>query len=527
LNIPESENILPPILSTWPPKFLKVLLALASGLLMGLTVSPINAWYLGWVAIVPLWILVVRHQHPRSGAVLYGLCWGIGYHGWALSWILGVHPMAWMGVPWLTSLAIAIACLVLITLWGAAVVTLWALGLSWIGRYIKLSPLIRVLTGTALWCGIEYLWSQSDLWWSTLALTQSPFNLPILHLGQLSGGSTVTAILVAVNGLIAEALMTNWKVQRRSAISLASAASILFFASHLIGWVLTQVPSPTPAAAALQVGIIQGNIPNEIKLYADGQQQAMTNYTEGYRQLVAEKVQVVLTPEGSLPLLPQSIKQSELYAAILEQGVPIWLGAFGDAGNNYTNSLHSIDSQGNFGGRYNKYKLVPLGEYVPFKEVIGKWIKRMSPLQANQLKGTKDQIFDTPFGRAIASICYESAFGEHFRRQAHQGGEFIISASNNAHFSAAMPAQHHAQDVMRSIETNRWAVRATNTGYSAIVDPHGQTLWQSALHEFVTHSHQIYRLRTQTLYVQIGDWLTPTLLIVTLALLGATHRRRI
>ncbi len=526
MNIPESENNLFPVLSTSSSKFLKSSLALGSGLLMGLTVSPINAWYLGWVAIVPLWILVVRHQHPRSGAVLYGLCWGIGYHGWALSWILGVHPMAWMGVPWLTSLAIAIACLVLITLWGAAVVTLWALGLSWISRYVKLWPLIRVLTGTALWCGIEYLWSQSDLWWSTLALTQSPDNLPILHLGQLSGGSTVTAILVAVNGLIAEALMINWKTQRRSAISLASAAGILFFAGHLIGFILTQVPSPIPAAAALQVGIIQGNIPNEIKLYADGQQQAMTNYTEGYRQLATEKVQVVLTPEGSLPLLPDAIKQSELYEAILEQGIPIWLGAFGDAGSNYTNSLHSIDGQGNFGGRYNKSKLVPLGEYVPFKEIIGKWIKRLSPLEAEQIKGASNQIFNTPFGRAIVGICYESAFGEHFRWQAQQGGQFIITASNNAHYAAAMPAQHHAQDVMRSIETSRWAVRATNTGYSAIVDPHGHTLWRSALKEFVTHSHQIYRLQTQTLYVRLGDWLTPTLLISTCTWLGIAHFRR-
>jgi len=41
--------------------------------------------------------------------------------------------------------------------------------------------------------------------------------------------------------------------------------------------------------------------------------------------------------------------------------------------------------------------------------------------------------------------------------------------------TAPMPAQHHAQDVMRAIESDRWAVRATNTGYSGIIDPHGRT----------------------------------------------------
>jgi apolipoprotein N-acyltransferase len=505
-----------PVLS----KSLKILLALGSGLLMGLTVSPINAWYLGWVAIVPLWILVVRQY--KSGGFIYGLSWGIGYHGWALSWILGVHPMTWMGVPWLTSLTIAIACLLFITLWGAALVTMWASGLSLLGKYVKLQPGVRVVTGTALWCGLEYVWSQSDLWWSTLALTQSPYNLPILHLGQLSGGSAVTATLVAVNGLIAEAILANWSGSRRAALPLASAAAILLLSSHLVGSALAQVPSPTPEATALQVGIIQGNIPNEIKLYANGQQKAMENYTQGYRQLAAENVEVVLTPEGSLPLLPEAIEQSELYQAILEKGIPLWLGAFGDAGTNYTNSLHSIDGQGNFGGRYDKQKLVPLGEYVPFEQIIGKWIKRLSPLDAHLLRGSSDQVFETPFGKAIVGICYESAFGEHFRRQA-QNGEFIITASNNAHYAAAMPAQHHAQDVMRAIETNRWAVRATNTGYSAIVDPHGHTLWQSHLHEFVTHSHKIYRLRNQTLYVHLGDWLTPTLLVIALGLLLSAY----
>jgi apolipoprotein N-acyltransferase len=115
-------------------------------------------------------------------------------------------------------------------------------------------------------------------------------------------------------------------------------------------------------------------------------------------------------------------------------------------------------------------------------------------------------------------ICYDSAFGQHFRQQAKQG-EFIITASNNAHYAASMPAQHHAQDVMRSIETSRWAVRATNTGYSAIVDPHGHTLWKSQLNEFATHSHQIDRRRNQTFYVQWGDWLTPLLGIISLLLL--------
>jgi apolipoprotein N-acyltransferase len=96
----------------------RLLLPLSGGILMGLTPAPVEAWSLAWIALVPLWFLVLRGQSIRQSA-LNGLVWGIGYHGLALFWITGVHPMTWMGVPWLASLAIAFFCWTAITLWGA------------------------------------------------------------------------------------------------------------------------------------------------------------------------------------------------------------------------------------------------------------------------------------------------------------------------------------------------------------------------------------------------------------------------
>jgi apolipoprotein N-acyltransferase len=505
------------------------LIAAGSGLLAGLAVEPIGAWYLAWIALVPLWMMVVRERR----SILPSLLWGMGFHGVALFWITGIHPMTWMGVPWLTSFSIATVAILFFALWGATVVTLWGIIFGWICQRFHPPALVRVVVGTAIWCGLEYLWSQTDLWWSTLALTQTPNNLPILHLGQLSGGMTVTAILLAVNGLIAEAIvdrpLSGSRLEPRispdsflpkvNQKTLAIAAITLFFTGHLSGYILSQAPLDAKPADALKIGIIQGNIPNEIKLYANGKQKAIEGYTTGYLDLAAAGVDAILTPEGALPYMPNEIKKSSLYQAVLDQGVPIWLGAFGDAGNDYTNSIHSIDKTGNFISQYDKYKLVPLGEYVPFKEIIGQWVKRLSPLDATLLKGAEQQeFFAFPGIRAAIGICYESAFGNHFRQQA-QKGEFILTSSNNAHYAASMPAQHHALDVMRSIETSRWAVRATNTGYSAIVDPHGHTLWKSKLNKFATHSHQIYRRRNQTLYVQWGDWLTPLLIISSVTLL--------
>jgi len=92
----------------------------------------------------------------------------------------------------------------------------------------------------------------------------------------------------------------------------------------------------------------------------------------------------------------------------------------------------------------------------------------------------------------------------------------IIAASNNAHYRKTMPAQHHAQDVIRAIENDRWAARATNTGYSGIVDPRGNTLWISRINTYEIYADTIYKRDTKTLYVRWGDWLT-----VVLSILGS------
>ncbi|WP_366514286.1 apolipoprotein N-acyltransferase [Moorena sp. SIO3I6] len=528
-------------------------------------------------------------------------------------------------------------------------------------NYVLLTSCLRVLIGTGLWCGIETLWSMSPLYWSGLSYTQSPHNLIILHLGQLSGPITVTAAIVAVNGLIAESGLTlnqlfafaqrrlcrkrgllakvgrlnvgrfnvdrfnvdRLKVDRLKVgrfnvnqlfafaqrrlcrkrgllakvgrfnvgrfnvesdhnklepstpqnlqpstpqnlqpstpqnlqpstpqnlqpstpqnlqpstpqnlqpstpqnlqpstlnhykpLTLFGIAIGLLISLHLLGWLLYNQPIEQSKDSAIKVGIIQGNIPNEIKLYSAGWQRAIKGYTTGYQTLADQKVDAVLTPETALPFLweEQVRTVSSFYSAILDKGVLVWVGGYGQRGRSLTNSLFTVTGTGETFSRYDKVKLVPLGEYIPFEEFLGRLIDRLSPLDAHLAAGKPDQLLETPFGQAVVGICYESAFPEHFRYQAAAGGQFILTASNNAHYSNTMPAQHHAQDVMRSIETDRWTVRATNTGYSGIVDPHGKTLWLSGINTYELHADTIYRRQTQTLYVRWGNWLTPVLL---------------
>jgi apolipoprotein N-acyltransferase len=512
------------------------LLAAIGGLLMSLAPAPLNWWGCAWIGLVPLWWAVFPAPGRRAPSAPNRwitrqwplILWALAYHGISLRWITGLHPLTWMGIPWLGSVAIVVFAWSFITLWGIGSVLLWGAGLRWLERQGPLGPGLRVLAGTAGWCVIEAGRALTPLDWTTLAYTQSPGNPWILHLGQLSGNLMITAAIVAVNGLLAEALRGAISDRRAARGKLFGAAVALLIASHGLGAILYAQPLNDATTEALNVGIIQGNIPTRIKLSPEGIRQSIRNYTIGYRELAQQGVDAVLTPEGSLPFAWEYEPSPMLTGAIAQAKVPLWLGSFGQARDpagalRPTQRLFSLNAAGEVISHYDKVKLVPLGESLPFEPVLGKVIGRLSPLRDYLLPGAVGQPFETGFGRAAIGICYESAFPALFQAQIQQGASLIITASNLDPYSEVLMAQHQAHDVMRAIEGDRWAIRATNTGYSGIINPHGQILWQSPPHQFVSHSAQVYRRDGQTLYSRTGDWFTPLLLVA----LWVTWRLRI
>jgi apolipoprotein N-acyltransferase len=508
--------------------------AVVSGLLMALTPAPLNAWPLAWIALAPLWAMV---QGLGSRAWPLALVFGLVYHGSSLVWIRDLHPLMWMGIPEPASIAIVLSVWLFITFWGAAFGAIWAWGFGYVGR-LGLSGPGQVLIGTALWCLTEGMRSHTGLDWTSLSYTQSPGNRVILHLGQISGNLTVTAAIVAVNGFIAQALLAagpwssvvrsirakEWEILGdRLGRSLVATlrhsglwtAAVLVLTTHLMGWSLLSQPLETKTEQAIHVGIVQGNVPTRIKLSAQGQRQSLRAYTEGYETLAAEGMDVVLTSEAALPFTWPTYSPTALQTAIEQRHVPIWLGAFGREEDHTTQTLFSIDGNGAVISQYDKVKLVPLGESLPFEAILGGFIQRLSPMRGYLTPGEVGQNFLTPFGQGAIGICYESAFPDIFRRQVKDGATFLATASNLDPYEQTLMAQHWALDMMRAIETDRWLVRATNTGYSGAIDPHGRSLWRSPAHTFVAHGETIYRRQTTTPYVRFGNWLTPLLLLVS------------
>jgi apolipoprotein N-acyltransferase len=482
---------------------------------MGLTVAPSPLWWLAWVGLCPLWVWAVKTCSLRQAALVGG-CWGLGYYGTVLSWILGLHPLTWLGLSWTASLAIALLSWGAATTWCVCVPLLWTVCFRAASPYLSIGT--RLIVGATLWCALEGLWSQSPLWWPDIANSQSPHNLAIAHLGQLSGLTTLTFALVLVNGAIAEAILT----RRKKFLGLAVCLGMAFYG---LGWGLMQSEATLPKAP-LSIGLVQGNIPTRLKLSPAGVKESVAVYEQAYRNLAAQGVDAVLLPEGALPYLwgRLPIYDRVMLSALQSNPVPLWAGTFISTQQSYTQSLIALTPQGHITGRYNKVKLVPLGEYLPFSELLERFIQRLSPIHMGMIAGGTHQTFETSLGKAIVGICYDSAFPELFRTQTLAGGQFILSIANNDPFNNRMLAQHHALDVLRAVESDRWLVRATNTGLSAVISPQGQTRWKSLPHTQSTHIAQIDRRTTQTLYVRYGNWLLPILILLSLGLSLADHR---
>ncbi|MFH7242248.1 MAG: apolipoprotein N-acyltransferase [Spirulina sp.] len=495
-----------------------------SGVMMALALPPLSLWPLAWVALVPLWRVVQGAANPWAAAG-YGLWWGLVYYGISLVWITHLHPLMWLGVPWVGSIAIALGAWGVITLWGSVCVAIWGAGLRWMMRWPQ-ATLWRILASTALWCLLETLRNHSPLDWSPLGLTQSPHNLAILPWVRLSGPTVLTALIVLANGLWAEALQPrNVRWGKRGLLGLGLGVVIL---SHGLGWVSDARSASSTVSdsdQSLTLGLVQGNVPTREKLTPAGIRQAITAYTEGYQALASQGVDAVITPEGALPVIwrPGDPLVAAVMRTVDQTGVPLWLGTFAPVEGeprHYTQSLLELrpDVAGlndprsaRYHARYNKVQLVPLGEYIPFEPVLGRIIQRLSPLDSYLVPGQPGQRFETSLGLATVGICYESAYSRLFRQQTRQGASFIVTASNNDPYPPGMMAQHHAFDVLRAVESDRWAVRVTNTGLSGLVDNRGRTRWLGQPQITLAQAVTLDRRQTQTPYVRWGDWLLPLL----------------
>ena len=127
---------------------------------------------------------------------------------------------------------------------------------------------------------------------------------------------------------------------------------------------------------------------------------------------------------------------------------------------------------------YAKRHLVPFGEYIPLRPLLG-WLEKVVPIGGDFQPGESAAPLAVPAGREEAQagvlICFEDIFPGLARDSVLAGADFLAVLTNNGWFGEGGAAQQHAaHSVLRAVETRRPVLRCGNGGWSGWIDEYGQ-----------------------------------------------------
>ncbi len=509
------------------PAMIPLALALLSSLLLWLAYFPVNCGFLGWVAIVPL-LMLIRLDVGRK--MRYFAAWfsGLAFFIAATCWMRVGDPMmyyAWFALSFHCSVFVIIAFVLFRQLDR--------------NRSMPLCVSVPIV-----WTAMEFLrgWVLGGFPWYYLGHSQHEF-LSLIQIADLGGAYAVSFLVAAVNGLIADLLTGQRDSLRRWTVALAA---LIALACGYGTWRLSQ----DQFAEGPKVALLQGNIPQGVKNDAynipgeSAARRMMREHCELMDQAVIGHPDLAIWPETTYPgvhafaaacVLPADLtgwnqhinsSKASLAGAGTTWQTPVLLGVItvdvgpGERQRQY-NSAILVAPNGDVTGRYNKIHRVPFGEYVPFVETLP-WLKNFTPydgLDYTVAPGTELTRFElTTASRSYrfgVLICYEDSTSAMARAYvASDPVDFLVNISNDGWFKGTQEhEQHLVVSRFRAIECRRSLVRAVNMGVSAVIDPNGRVThtpgptWASskAITGVVTAHVPIDN--RWSFYAFAGDWL--------------------
>lgn len=395
-----------------------------------------------------------------------------------------------------------------------------------------LLPMILALMAAVFFSLGRFLsihFKQSFLWFMPAALCSAEYFRNYYLFGGFPWGHTGYSIarvpeflqlasLVGIYGLVFFVGLSNalvagiFDAKGRSRRIIGSTLGLLIVGAYSFGFVRLKA-SEHEFAPSVRVALLQGNIPQEIKSSARlFSEDIIEIYSELHEKAIKEEAQLIVWPESAYPMLVnQDRPDLELkHTAVANViGVTTYKVNEQNKFSYYQNSALLSDYQGNIVGRYDKSHLVPFGEYVPWPmvNVVDKVVPGMGAFKP----GLEFVPVNLPLGlgKNLAvgtTICYEGIFPEISRAYAKNGASLLVNITNDAWYGvSSAPLQHLLMYQLRSVESGRPYVRATNSGVSAWVDAYGRIKDRLGLFERGLIMADVPLVTISTLYVLIGD----------------------
>ncbi len=475
--------------------------ALTAGAVLPLAFAPFNFFPLAVLALALLFYLW-RGVTPGRAAWRGGL-FGLGQFGVGVNWVyISIHNFGHAPVALAAALTLAfIAFLALYpALLGALTVRLFSVHDEW--RSLVVWP--------AGWALLEWLrgWFLTGFPWLALGYSQTD--------SPLSGYAPVLGVF-GVSWLVAVAAGALTLLPRTRAV-------LVLLAIVGGGWALQRVNWTYPEGTARQVALLQGNISQAVKWEADQREPTL----ELYRDLTRANWNhdLIIWPETAVPIFYHQVAENFIAGMQKEahrKGVDLLLGipVLDLSSDRYYNAMMSLGAQQGF---YRKRHLVPFGEYLPWRPVLGWLLDYLHIPMSDFSAGAWRQPLLRAAGYPVSiSICYEDAFGEEVIGDLPRAA-YLVNVSNDAWFGDSLAPHQHLQIArLRALETGRYMLRATNTGISAIIGPKGELLARSPQFRVYVLSGAMQPMSGSTPYVRWGNWAVVSLLAL---LIGAAIWRR-
>jgi apolipoprotein N-acyltransferase len=489
-------------------------LALASGLLLAVAFPPFGVWPLAFLS--PALLVVALSGRSLRGAFTVGLVFGLAFFVLLLVWVDNLAWYAWAALAIASALIFAVLTiaqrLLLNLRWWPPAVACW-------------------------WVACEAFrdrWPWGGFPWGRLGMSQA--GLATQGWAAVGGVPLLSFVVALTASMLAWLLLTvvfpgNTVVfpgrRRRTAIAAAAFAATAGLSCLPAALPLDSVPA---GAKTAEIAAVQGNVPRARSLEAQlDELQVTLNHVAATDKLAdkvaagqAAKPDLVIWPENSTDIDPtlDPALYTEISSAVSAIKTPVLVGAvlqdpLRNAGVLWTQDQGPTTV-------YVKRRLVPFGEYIPFRGLLSQ-VTSLTQLQPTDfVPGHSTVVFRVGQIRLGDVICYEIGFDDLVRSEVAAGANVLAMQSNDATFErngyTGESGQQLAMARLRAVEYDRAVVVASTTGYSAIIAPGGQLVTSSGTWQQAELEARVPLLTGQTLAERAGDW--PEWVIVALTALA-------
>jgi apolipoprotein N-acyltransferase len=485
------------------------ILAILSAVLQTLIFPSVSWSWLSWVAFVPL-LVALLDDDLSSGqgfAVAYGC--GVLWYAGTCFWIF--HTMHVYG-----NLSTPVAVIVVILFCFYLGIYHGLFGWLLVRVSKRTSRGVALAAAPFLWVAVELArYHITSFPWDLLG-TAVVDNLLLTRLATYTAVYGLSFLIVVVNALVAAFFL----VPSRLAGALGVIAAVGAQGGMLYRPVAT---ASTHEATLVQVNlpILSGPWPAD---YFDATIAELVQASRTFTRDNTSTPRLIIWPESPAPFYLNDPKfRTWMVTLAADQKSYIIAGTLGTGPDQKEifNSASLVSPTGAFVDRYDKIRLVPFGEYVPFQQMLF-FAESLTREVSNFSRGNARHVFQLekgtlqPPGTAGVFICYESVFPDEVRQFAANGAQVFVNISNDEWFGPhGAPGQHLNMARMRAIENGRWVLRATNSGVTSAIDPYGRVVARAERDRRIALRAPYAFVTDTTFYTRHGDWFAYLCAIIT------------